>query len=277
VNAPEPNRIEARFRVARENFTLDVDLQLPDRGITALFGHSGCGKTTLLRAIAGLERAPGGRLVVSGEPWQDADIFIPPHRRALGYVFQETSLFPHLSVRRNLEYGMRRVPENERTLHWDEVIDWLGLAPLIRQQPHQLSGGQRQRVAIGRALLSSPRLLLMDEPLAALDASARAEILPYLDQLHHRLAIPVLYVSHAVDEVARLADHLLCLEAGRVAWQGAAADGLARLGVGAAHAARVVAHESGQTVLEIDGQLLRVVGVLGMPGTQVRLRIEPET
>jgi molybdate transport system ATP-binding protein len=277
VNAPEPNRIEARFRVARENFTLEVDLQLPDRGITALFGPSGCGKTTLLRAIAGLERAPDGRLVVSGEPWQDADIFIPPHRRALGYVFQETSLFPHLSVRRNLEYGMKRVPENERTLHWDEVIDWLGLAPLIRQQPHQLSGGQRQRVAIGRALLSSPRLLLMDEPLAALDASARAEILPYLDQLHQRLAIPMLYVSHAVEEVARLADHLVCLEAGRVAWQGAAADGLARLGVGAAHAARVVAHEGGQTVLEIDGQILRVAGVLGAPGTQVRLRIEPET
>ncbi|MDZ7595072.1 MAG: molybdenum ABC transporter ATP-binding protein [Thiobacillus sp.] len=277
MNAPEPNRIEARFRVARENFTLEVDLQLPDRGITALFGPSGCGKTTLLRAIAGLERAPDGRLVVSGEPWQDADIFIPPHRRALGYVFQETSLFPHLSVRRNLEYGMKRVPENERTLHWDEVIDWLGLAPLIGQQPHQLSGGQRQRVAIGRALLSSPRLLLMDEPLAALDASARTEILPYLDQLHQRLAIPMLYVSHAVEEVARLADHLVCLEAGRVAWQGAAADGLARLGVGAAHAARVVAHEGGQTVLEIDGQILRVAGVLGAPGTQVRLRIEPET
>jgi len=277
VNAPNPNRIEARFRVVRENFTLDVDLHLPDRGITALFGPSGCGKTTLLRAIAGLERAPDGRLAVSGEPWQDADIFIPPHRRALGYVFQETSLFPHLSVRRNLEYGMKRVPENERTLHWDEVIDWLGLAPLIRQQPHQLSGGQRQRVAIGRALLSSPRLLLMDEPLAALDASARAEILPYLDQLHQRLAIPVLYVSHAVDEVARLADHLLCLDAGRVVWQGAAADGLARLGVGSAHTARVVAHENGQTVLEIDGQILRVAGVLGAPGTPVRLRIEHET
>ena len=277
MNAPNPNRIEARFRVARENFTLDVDLHLPDRGITALFGPSGCGKTTLLRAIAGLERAPGGRLVVSGEPWQDADIFIPPHRRALGYVFQETCLFPHLSVRRNLEYGMKRVPENERTLHWDEVIDWLGLAPLIRQQPHQLSGGQRQRVAIGRALLSSPRLLLMDEPLAALDASARAEILPYLDQLHQRLAIPVLYVSHAVEEVARLADHLLCLEAGRVAWQGAAADGLARLGVGAGHAARVVAHEGGQTVLEIEDQILRVAGVWGTPDTPVRLRIEPET
>ena len=274
MNAPKPNRIEARFRVVRENFTLEVDLQLPDRGITALFGPSGCGKTTLLRAIAGLDRAPGGRLVVSGEPWQGADIFVPPHRRALGYVFQETSLFPHLSVRRNLEYGMKRVPASERTLHWDEVVDWLGLAPLIRQQPHQLSGGQRQRVAIGRALLSSPRLLLMDEPLAALDASARAEILPYLDQLHQRLAIPVLYVSHSVEEVARLADHLVCLEAGRTAWQGAAADGLARLGVMPAHAARVLAHEAGQTVLEINGQIVRVAGLLGAPGAPVRLRID---
>ena len=274
MNAPKLNRIEARFRVVRENFTLEVDLQLPDRGITALFGPSGCGKTTLLRAIAGLDRVPGGRLVVSGEPWQGADIFVPPHRRALGYVFQETSLFPHLSVRRNLEYGMKRVPASERTLHWDEVVDWLGLAPLIRQQPHQLSGGQRQRVAIGRALLSSPRLLLMDEPLAALDASARAEILPYLDQLHQRLAIPVLYVSHSVEEVARLADHLVCLEAGRTAWQGVAADGLARLGVMPAHAAHVLVHEAGQTVLEINGQIVRVAGLLGAPGAPVRLRID---
>jgi molybdate transport system ATP-binding protein len=274
VNAPNPNQIAARFRVARKHFCLEVDFVLPDRGITALFGRSGCGKTTLLRAIAGLERAPGGRLVVSGEPWQDAHIFVPPHRRALGYVFQETSLFPHLSVRRNLEYGMRRVPANERTLHWDEVVDWLGLAPLIRQQPHQLSGGQRQRVAIGRALLSSPRLLLMDEPLAALDAGARAEILPYLDQLHQRLAIPVLYVSHSVEEVVRLADHLVCLEAGRVAWQGEAADGLAHLGVTAGHSARVVAREDGWTVLEIEGQTLRLPGLDANPGDALRLRVE---
>ena len=274
MNTPNPNQIAARFRVARENFTLDVDLHLPDRGITALFGPSGCGKTTLLRAIAGLERAPGGRLVVSGEPWQDARVFVPPHRRALGYVFQETSLFPHLSVRHNLEYGMRRVPVNERTLHWDEVIDWLGLAPLIQQQPHQLSGGQRQRVAIGRALLSSPRLLLMDEPLAALDAGARAEILPYLDQLHQRLAIPVLYVSHSAEEVARLADHLVCLEAGRVVWQGKAADGLTRLGVTAEHSARVVAQEEGWTVLDIEGQTLRLPWLEAKPGDSLRLRFE---
>ncbi|WP_082708597.1 molybdenum ABC transporter ATP-binding protein [Thiobacillus denitrificans] len=274
MNTPNPNQIAARFRVVRENFTLDVDLHLPDRGITALFGPSGCGKTTLLRAIAGLERAPGGRLVVSGEPWQDARVFVPPHRRALGYVFQETSLFPHLSVRRNLEYGMKRVPENERTLHWDEVIDWLGLTPLIRQQPHQLSGGQRQRVAVGRALLSSPRLLLMDEPLAALDAGARAEILPYLDQLHQKLSIPVLYVSHSAEEVAWLADHLVCLEAGRVVWQGKAADGLTRLGVTAEHSARVVAQEEGWTVLDIEGQTLRLPWLEAKPGDSLRLRFE---
>jgi molybdate transport system ATP-binding protein len=280
---PDPNRIEARFRVARENFTLDVDLHLPDHGITALFGPSGCGKTTLLRAIAGLERAPGGRLVVSGEPWQDAHIFVPSHRRALGYVFQETSLFPHLSVRRNLEYGMKRVPENERTLRWDEVIDWLGLAPLLGQPPHQLSGGQRQRVAIGRALLSSPRLLLMDEPLAALDAAARIEILPYLESLHRELELPILYVSHALDEVARLADTLLLIDAGRIAYQGPLVEGLTRLDLPLAHRdlagtvidTTVVQHDPAFQITRVARQnlALELPGLFGSPGQPLRVRI----
>jgi molybdate transport system ATP-binding protein len=265
--------IDARFRSTQGSFVLDAAFSVPSHGVTALFGASGSGKTTLLRLIAGLLRAPGS-LIVDGEVWQDGRSFIPPHRRALGYVFQEASLFPHLSVRANLEYGWKRVPPAERTLHWDDVIGWLGLAGLVGHHPHQLSGGQRQRVAIGRALLSSPRLLLMDEPLAALDASARAEILPYLDQLHRELAIPVVYVSHAAEEVARLADHLVCLEAGRVVWQGEAADGLARLGVAAEHHARVIAQEDGWTVLEIEGQTLRLPGLDAKPGDALRLRIE---
>ncbi|HQT30595.1 MAG TPA: molybdenum ABC transporter ATP-binding protein [Thiobacillus sp.] len=268
--------IEARFKTALGAFSLDLELQFPSRGVTALFGHSGSGKTTLLRLIAGLMRAPG-RLTVNGETWQDDTTFLPTHRRALGYVFQEASLFPHLSVRANLEYGMTRVPPAERTLQWDAVIGWLGLAPLIAQQPHQLSGGQRQRVAIGRALLSSPRLLLMDEPLAALDAPARDEILPCLDRLHRELAIPILYVSHSADEVARLADHLVCLEGGRVSWQGAAAEGLARLGVLPAHRVRVVAHAGDTTTLELAGHLLQVPRLDALPGTVLRLRLDKET
>lgn len=274
--------IAARFRSQLGRFVLDVDFSVPSRGVTALFGASGSGKTTLLRLIAGLARAPGS-LVVNDEVWQDTRIFVPPHRRALGYVFQEASLFPHLSVRANLAYGLKRVPPAERTLHWDDVIGWLGLAPLIDQLPHQLSGGQRQRVAIGRALLSSPRLLLMDEPLAALDAGARAEILPYLEQLHQQLAIPVLYVSHAVEEVARLADHLVCLEAGRVAYQGPLAEGLTRLDLPLAHgdlAATVI----DATVVEQDPglQLTRVArgaialelpGLHGVPGAPLRVRV----
>ena len=267
--------IEARFKTALGTFTLDVDLRFPSRGVTALFGHSGSGKTSLLRLIAGLARAPG-RLSVNGETWQDENSFLPTHRRALGYVFQEASLFPHLSVRANLEYGMKRVPPAERTMHWDEVIGWLRLASLLKQQPHQLSGGQRQRVAIGRALLSSPRLLLMDEPLAALDANARAEILPLLDQLHRELAIPMLYVSHSADEVARLADHLVCLDAGRLAWQGVVAEGLGRLGL-ATYAARVLAVEDGTAVLELNGQTVRLPGLNARPGESVRLRVETGT
>ena len=204
--------IRACFRLQRAGFMLDVDAQFPLRGITALFGASGSGKTTLLRCIAGLERASGS-LRVGDETWQDEKIFLPVHRRTLGYVCQEASLFPHLSVRANLEYGYRRIAPFERKVQLEQVVGWLGLNQLIgRVDPAQLSGGERQRVAIGRALLTSPRLLLMDEPLSALDTRSKQEILPYLEALHRELEIPVLYVSHALDEVARLADHLLLLQ-----------------------------------------------------------------
>ena len=225
------NSIHARFHIAHDGFALDVDLQLPGRGVSALFGASGSGKTTCLRAIAGLERAPGGYLGVNGEVWQDATrgLFVPTHQRPLGYVFQEASLFAHLTIRRNLEYGLKRVPESARKVSLDHAVELLGIAPLLDRMPDKLSGGEKQRVAIARALATSPRLLLMDEPLAALDLKRKNEILPYLERLHDELEIPLIYVSHAPDEVARLADHLVVLEQGRVLASGPLSETLARL------------------------------------------------
>jgi len=220
--------ISARFQLPLSDFDLDIDLEIPGRGITALFGESGCGKTTLLRCIAGLNKTRNGYLRINGDIWQDKKNFVPTHRRALGYVFQEASLFPHLDVRGNLEYGFRRTPQAQRRLAFDEVVALLGIGSLLTQMPDTLSGGQRQRVAIARALLCSPQLLLMDEPLASLDLNSRAEILPYLEQLHDRLDIPVIYVSHSPAEVAQLADHLVLLERGRVVASGALNDMLTR-------------------------------------------------
>ncbi|QJE00037.1 molybdenum ABC transporter ATP-binding protein [Massilia forsythiae] len=217
-----------KLRIERSAFVLDVDLALPGCGITALFGPSGSGKSTCLRAIAGLERSARGRVVVGSEVWQDAATFVPTHRRALGYVFQEASLFTHLSVRANLEFGRKRVPARERRYTPEAVAELLGIAALLERRPAHLSGGERQRVAIARALLASPRLLLMDEPLAALDVRRKGEILPYLERLHDELSIPIIYVSHAPDEVARLADHLVLLDAGKVVASGPLQDTLAR-------------------------------------------------
>lgn len=221
--------IQARFHIERDGFVLDVDLALPARGVTGIFGPSGCGKTTLLRAIAGLERDTAGYCRVGDMLWQDAAHFVPVHRRPLGYVFQESSLFPHLSVRHNLEYGLKRVPEHERRVSLEEAAALLGVERLLARRTHGLSGGERQRVAIARALLTSPRLLLMDEPLASLDQASKQEILPYLERLHDELDMPVLYVSHAPDEVARLADQLVLLDAGRVRASGPLGELLTRL------------------------------------------------
>lgn len=257
--------IHARFAIAYPGFSLDVELQLPGRGVSALFGHSGSGKTTCLRAIAGLERPPGGLLRVNGEVWQDDSqgIFLPTHRRPLGYVFQEASLFPHLSVRRNLEFGMKRVGDVGNAggaARWEQAVELLGIEPLLERHPDRLSGGERQRVAIARALLTQPRLLLLDEPLAALDGKRKAEILPYLERLHDELDIPMLYVSHAPDEVARLADHLVLLDNGRVAASGPLQQTLARLDLPPAFAddagvvlhTEVGAHEDADHLTRLD-------------------------
>ncbi|OGR02091.1 MAG: molybdenum ABC transporter ATP-binding protein [Deltaproteobacteria bacterium RIFOXYD12_FULL_53_23] len=221
-------KIEARFHVDWPGFALEVDLALPDRGVTALFGPSGSGKTTLLRCIAGLERARQGFLSFKGETWQDDTTWLPTHKRPLGYVFQEASLFPHLTALGNLRYGLKRAT-TEHKVSLDQAVELLGIGHLLDRKADRLSGGERQRVAIARALAISPRLLLMDEPLAALDLKRKQEILPYLERLHDELEIPVLYVSHAPDEVARLADHLVAMEDGRVVANGPLIETLARI------------------------------------------------
>ncbi len=220
--------IQARFQLNWPGFNLDVDLELPGRGVTAVFGHSGSGKTTLLRCMAGLERTPTGRLIVNGEVWQDERHWLPTHKRPLGYVFQEASLFTHLTVMGNLRYGRSRL-SNGHKVSLEQAIELLGIAHLLDRKPERLSGGERSRVGIARALAVSPRLLLMDEPLASLDVKRKQEILPYLERLHDELDIPVLYVSHSSDEVARLADHLVAMEDGRVLASGPLAEILARL------------------------------------------------
>ena len=220
--------IRARFKTQLGDFMLDVDLRLPGRGVTALFGHSGSGKTTTLRCIAGLQKAQG-ELRMNGSVWQDAGRFMPVHRRALAYVFQEASLFPHMSVRHNLEYGYRRIAPEARKIRIEQAVAWLGVEPLLARAPDKLSGGERQRVAIARALLTSPKILLMDEPLAALDLKSKNDILPYLQELHDTLSIPVLYVTHSADEVAQLADYLVVMERGRVLADGPLTETLARL------------------------------------------------
>jgi molybdate transport system ATP-binding protein len=227
--------IQACFQLDWPGFSLDVDLTLPGHGVTALFGHSGSGKTTLLRCIAGLERAPHGRLRVGDEVWQDAGRWLPVHRRPIGYVFQEASLFAHLSVLDNLNYGVKRSARSQAS-QLAQAIELLGIGHLLTRKPERLSGGERQRVSIARALAVCPRLLLMDEPLAALDLKRKQEILPYLERLHDELDIPVLYVSHAPDEVARLADHMVVLDQGRALASGALNDVLGRVDVPAVFA-----------------------------------------
>jgi len=217
--------IQARFQLgfgqsAKSHFALDIDMAIPGQGITAVFGESGSGKTSLLRCIAGLEKNASGCLQVNGELWQDASVFVPTHKRSLGYVFQEASLFEHLTAMGNLHYAIKRNNQTANPELLEQVIGVMGIAGILSQLPEALSGGERQRVAIARALLSQPKLLLMDEPLASLDTARKLEILPYLERLRNSFNIPILYVSHAVDEIVRLADHAVIMEQGKVLAQG---------------------------------------------------------
>jgi molybdate transport system ATP-binding protein len=270
TNRDGPIQITLQF--ARPEFLLDVDLRLPGTGITVLFGTSGSGKTTLLRCVAGLERAPRAIVTVNGSKWQlDGSVFLPTWRRPLGYVFQEPSLFAHLNVEQNIRYGLSRgAPSSHASsTSLDAVIELLGIAGLLHRKPTELSGGERQRVAIARALATQPQLLLLDEPLASLDQARRQEILPWLGRLRDELKIPMLYVTHAADEVARLADYLVVLERGRVRTAGPVSEVLSAI-----HPVVVLGDDAGALlevrVAEHDRQwkLVRVV----FPGGDLWLR-----
>ncbi|MEM8572239.1 MAG: molybdenum ABC transporter ATP-binding protein [Pseudomonadota bacterium] len=281
----EQQCIEARFEGGIGKLNLSVDFVAPSRGITGIFGPSGCGKTTVLRCIAGLHSARSGRFSIDGEIWQDEAVFLPAHQRSVGYVFQDTNLFDHMSVRANLTYGLRRAQPNpdREAIRLDEVVALLGISGLLERSPIRLSGGEKQRVAIGRALLSQPSLLLMDEPLAALDQRSKNEILPYLEQLRDRLSIPVLYISHDIVEIERLADQIVLMDAGHVVAQGTLAEiqsdptlPIARMPeAGVALRAEVTGHDAtyGLSTLSVDGVDILVPGNFGARGSKHRVRI----
>jgi molybdate transport system ATP-binding protein len=277
--------IDASFRGVLGSFTLDAVFTAPASGITGLFGPSGCGKSTVLRCLAGLTRLPSSRCVVDGETWQNETTFLPTWRRPVGYVFQEASLFAHLSVRSNLLYGATDSAsvEGPQSVGFDEVVDLLGLDGLLDRSPRNLSGGERQRVAIGRALLSRPKLLLMDEPLSALDHLTKDEILPFLERLHERLSLPVIYVSHDMAEIERLADHLVLMQSGRVIASGALAalQSDPHLPLAASRDAAVTfdavvaGYDAtyGLLALHVDGGELRIPAPAFAKGAHRRLRI----
>lgn len=219
--------IQIKVQLNRGTFDLAVDVTVPGRGITAIFGRSGSGKTSLLRCLAGLEPDCQGDIIVRGEKWQESPVFLPTHRRPIGYVIQTPNLFPHLSVRGNLEFAEKRAVTG--SLSFEQIVEMLALESLLDRHVDRLSGGERQRVAIARALLIGPQLLLMDEPLASLDNQSKKDIMPFLERMHRELDIPVIYVSHSAEEVSRLADYLVVVDAGRVVGEGPLEQMLARL------------------------------------------------
>jgi molybdate transport system ATP-binding protein len=280
------SRLIARFDVRHPSFHLRVELDVPASGITALFGPSGSGKTTLLRCLAGLERASDGFMQFDGDVWQDETrgLCRPLHSRPIGYVFQEPRLFPHYNVRSNLLYGYNRIRSEERRISVEQVVEILGIEHLLERRVHRLSGGEQQRVAIGRALLTSPTLVLMDEPLASLDIQRKQELLPFIRRLHEELAIPVIYVSHTVSEILQLADRVALLKEGTVVGIGALNDiltspefrgvfGSPR--VGAVLNAQVTGHEPqyGLSQLAFKGQSLFVPFRPVAVGRSVRVHI----
>lgn len=277
--------IELRFGMKLGSLDLDVDVKLPSRGVSAIFGRSGAGKSSLINAIAGIVRPARGRISVGDRVFFDhtGGIDLPIEQRGVGYVFQDARLFPHMSVTGNLRYGLRRA-QAPRPVDWDSVVEVLGLDHLLDRRPHHLSGGERSRVALGRALLRQPALLLMDEPLASLDAPRKAEVLPYIERLVQEFALPVLYVSHSIEEVTRLADHLVIVSDGRTVASGELSDIMSQ----PEHAPLIGRYEAGSvldcTVLQhnddyalttlrfADGQL-RVPRIDLETGATVRVRI----
>lgn len=275
--------LDVAFRHAFPDIVLDVAFTASTPGTTALFGPSGSGKSTIAAAVAGLFRPETVRIALDGTTLADSGtgLFLRPERRRMGVVFQDARLFPHLSVANNLRYGLRRAPPGPIRL--DDVVELLGIGRLLQRRPHTLSGGERQRVAIGRALLSQPRLLVMDEPLAALDAARKAEILPYLARLRATLNLPILYITHALDEVARLADALVLVEAGRVLAAGTVHEIVAladlplaaRDDAAAILPARVIAHDrcAQLTQLAVAGRVMLVPLLAAVTGAELRVRI----
>jgi molybdate transport system ATP-binding protein len=280
--------VEVNVHHTFPGFTLDVAFALPKAGVTALFGASGAGKTTIVSAIAGTFRPQHGRIVISGRTVLDtsASIFVPPQQRRAGMVFQDARLFPHMSVRDNLLFGWRRAAKRVDGAAIDRIVALLGLERLLERRPRMLSGGEKSRVALGRALLSSPEILLLDEPLAALDAQRRAEILPYLERLRDEGGLPMLYVSHALDEVARLADDIVVIKEGRTVHSGSVFDLLTDLElpvlagappVGAVIVATVdKPRDDGLTALAFDGGTLLVSQLSAPTGTRLRVRVRAE-
>ncbi|WP_273522044.1 molybdenum ABC transporter ATP-binding protein [Rhodosalinus sediminis] len=275
--------LEVRLRHGFGGFTLDAGFEAPP-GVTVLFGRSGSGKTTIVNAVAGLLRPEAGRIALGGRVLVDTErgVWRPPHRRRLGTIFQEGRLFPHLTVRQNLRYGAWFAPRGARREDMGRVVEMLGIGPLLDRRPGALSGGEKQRVAIGRALLSAPAAILADEPLAALDAARKAEILPYFERLRDEVAVPILYVSHAASEVARLATTVVALEAGRVVATGTAAEVLGDPGVtplgpreaGAVLETRIAAHHAdGLTELDAGGAALFLPRLAQEAGAAVRVRV----
>lgn len=280
------NDISARFEVKFPGFQLEASLDFPGQGVSVIFGPSGCGKTTFLRCMAGLERSSTGMMRLGDEVWQDESrgIFVPVHRRAIGMVFQEPRLFPHLSVRDNLEYGFRRTLVQSRSILPDRVVEILGLGQLLERRPHHLSGGEKQRVAIGRALLTSPSLLLMDEPLSALDNRRKREILPFFLRLKRELGIPIIYVSHSLEEVLQLVDTMALLEAGKVVACGPVGEVFSNMGlrghigpslIGSVLDTQVTGHEPEFHLTHLDfmGQPLCVPLQSAATGQSLRLHI----
>lgn len=278
--------LDVSIRQTLGNFTLDVAFASEARGVTALFGRSGSGKTSVINAIAGLARPDEGRIRIGDTVYFDsaARVDVPVEKRRIGYVFQDSRLFPHMTVRSNLEFGLRRVPAAERRIGLDSVVDLLGLAHLLERRPRGLSGGEKQRVALGRALLAQPRLLLMDEPMASLDAGRKAEILPYIERLRDEMNIPIVLVSHALDEVVRLATTLVLIGEGRVIAAGAVGAVMGRLDLSAATGFQDVGavldltverhvESDGLSVLAFDGGQLTVPRIGRAVGAAVRLQI----
>ena len=264
-------------------FALDVAFKTERAGIAALFGPSGAGKTSIVNAVAGLLHPAEGRIVIGGRVVLDtkAGVFVPARERRAGYVFQDSRLFPHMNVEDNLRFGWRRAPARMDEHEIEHVVEMLGLTHLLERDPKTLSGGEKGRVALGRALLSSPDILLLDEPLAALDAARRAEILPYLERLRDETKLPMLYVSHNVDEVARLADEIVVLRDGHVAAQGSVFDLLTRIAgeiepVGAVIDARIDSRDEDLSVLVFDTGRLLVPRIAREVGARVRVRLRAE-